>query len=275
MIHIMWPWLHTIILLGIWVAFWFIPDPFFDFYVEAGFWLAGLYLILQIIILIDFFHRLNETLTERGHFGIMLAVTIALAVLSLGGYGLSYWQFSDRGGDAIAVITISLIVSVSSFVLAILIEHGSIFTASLVAVYASYLTFSGLMCGNPLTDSASGQSLAFVLLSSIFTLAWVAWSATSAAQSFTGCTCPCTFAEEDERPAFSLSTFHTIFALASVYMLMLVTHWAQADPDSSASWAVDRGRISKWINLAAGWVTQILYLWTLAAPFACPDRDFS
>jgi hypothetical protein len=106
-------------------------------------------------------------------------------------------------------------------------------------------------------------------------LAWIAYSAASLSPELSNCHCPC--CENDEpapEPIFSLSAFHSVFALASIYMLMMVTHWAQGG-DESVAWAMDRGRIGQWVNFAASWLTEILYLWTLIAPAVCPDRDFS
>jgi hypothetical protein len=272
MLHIMWPWLHSFIFLAIWIAFWFIPDAFFDVYIEIAYWLAGIYLLLQIIVLINFFHDLNDKFATEDNLCVMIAITGVLSLLSIVGYALAYWAFQANGGEAIAVITVSLVVSVASFILAMMIPHGSIFTASLIAVYASYLTFSGLMCSNPLADAATTQGVIFAIVSSIFTLTWMAYSASSASLALSDCPCACC---QEETPIFSLSVFHSVFALASVYLLMLVTHWCQGDEGTDARWAVDRGSIAKWINFGASWITQLLYLWTLFAPIVCPDRDFN
>lgn len=271
MIHISWTWLHSIIYFAIWVGFWFIPDEFFDFYMKAAIYISGIYLVLQIVFLIDFFHSLNDKFAEeeKNHC-ILLIVTIILTCLSIAGFGLEYYIFG-RGNCTKnnIIISVNLALSVILFIVSLILESGSIFTASLVFAYTCYLTCAGLMC-EPSCNSISkkGSQIGYSIIASIFTLVWAGYSALSTSSRFTdACNC------SDEEPIFSLSFFHAIFALASVYLTMIVTHWGLAEP--SADWATDRGKIAMWINFGAGWITHILYLWTLIAPYVCPDRDFS
>lgn len=271
MIHISWKWLHSIIYFGIWIGFWFIPDDFFDFYMKAAIYISGIYLVIQIIILVDFFHSLNDKFAEeeKNHC-ILLVVTIILTCLSLTGFGLEYYVFG-RGSCTknIIIISINLVISVILFIVSLILEHGSIFTSSLILLYTCYLTCAGLIC-EPSCNSISkkGSEIGFSIVASILTLIWAGYSALSSTSRFTdACTC------SDEEPIFSLSFFHAIFALASVYLTMIVTHWGLAE--QQAAWTTDRGKIAMWINFAAAWVTQLLYLWTLIAPMVCPDRDFS
>lgn len=54
---------------------------------------------------------------------------------------------------------------------------------------------------------------------------------------------------------------------------MLLTDWGVAAADSHQRYNV--GYASAWLLLAACWVCQLIYLWTLVAPKCCPDREFT
>ncbi|CAD7700183.1 unnamed protein product, partial [Ostreobium quekettii] len=77
--------------------------------------------------------------------------------------------------------------------------------------------------------------------------------------------------DEFEPVAYSYSLFHAVFALASMYMAMLMTSWGTGEGGA----LIDVGWASVWVKMASQLVTAILYIWTLAAPIIFPDRDFS
>jgi len=76
---------------------------------------------------------------------------------------------------------------------------------------------------------------------------------------------------EEEGVAYSYSFFHFMFMLASLYIMMTLTHWYK--PES-----VDPTKVvnepSMWIKIASSWVCILLYGWTLIAPIILSGRDF-
>jgi hypothetical protein len=76
---------------------------------------------------------------------------------------------------------------------------------------------------------------------------------------------------EEEGVAYSYSFFHFMFVLASLYIMMTLTHWYK--PES-----VDPTKVvnepSMWIKIASSWVCVLLYGWTLIAPIVLTGRDF-
>lgn len=71
--------------------------------------------------------------------------------------------------------------------------------------------------------------------------------------------------------SYNYSFFHLIFALASMYIAMLMTGWGAVEQEKDR---LDVGWTSVWVKTAAEWVTAVLYSWTLIAPAMFPDRDF-
>lgn len=70
---------------------------------------------------------------------------------------------------------------------------------------------------------------------------------------------------------YNYSFFHLIFALASMYIAMLMTGWGAVEQEKDR---LDVGWTSVWVKTGAEWVTALLYTWTLLAPALMPDRDW-
>lgn len=78
--------------------------------------------------------------------------------------------------------------------------------------------------------------------------------------------------EEFQAVPYSYAFFHSVFALASMYIAMLMTGWGvQAEGKD----LIDVGWASVWTKFASLWFTALLYSWSLLAPLLFPDRDFS
>lgn len=78
--------------------------------------------------------------------------------------------------------------------------------------------------------------------------------------------------DEFELVTYSYSFFHLIFALASMYIAMLMTGWGTGAEERDL---IDVGWTSVWVKVVAQWMTVAVYAWTMAAPLVFPDRDFS
>jgi hypothetical protein len=267
--HISWPILHWFIFFALFIIFWFIPDRLFDIYIQFAYGCSAVYLLLQLIFLIDFFHMLNEKFVENEKQKPLLIATIVLSIISIVVFVMGYVLFKSYN-RAIIALSINLGISLVLFMGSLVIEHGSIFTAALVAAYVAFLSFSGCLCAWPLSKGSGTGSMITTTIFALVTLFWAGYSAKSTSAQF-GATCT----TNDEERQFSLSFFHCVFALASVYVTMLTTNWAvQKNGDGEMKWAKDRGDIASWVNFASAWVSLILYAWTLLAPSLFRDRDF-
>jgi hypothetical protein len=262
-LHVSWPPLHYIIFIIAYAVFLFgVPDPFFDGFVKFAYGASAVYLVLQIVFLLDFFHDINEKFTATENFCALWTVTIVLDVLSLVGYAVGFWLFKDDR-TSIIVLAVNLVVSLVLFAAAAYVERASIFTASLICAYTSFLSFSGCSCTNPIGKTDIIVSVVF----SAIVLIWAGYSSFTTTAQF-GTTCSTD--DENERQ-FSLSFFHGVFALGSVYLTMLATNWAHSDANA---WEVGKGEVSKWVNWATSWVTEALFVWILVAPYILTNRDF-
>lgn len=74
---------------------------------------------------------------------------------------------------------------------------------------------------------------------------------------------------------YSWSQFHLSFALASLYIMMVLTDWGVVNDGHQADLMVGRGDASMWVKVVSCWLCVALYMWTLVAPICLPDRDWS
>ncbi|KAF5382109.1 hypothetical protein D9615_004231 [Tricholomella constricta] len=86
---------------------------------------------------------------------------------------------------------------------------------------------------------------------------------------------------DDERSGtrYNYSWFHIIFAIAAMYVAMLLTDWnvvskrpisGPVDPDSDVY--IGRSEVAMWMRVVSSWVCMVLYIWSLLAPAIMPDR---
>lgn len=292
-LHTQWLSIHTVVLIGFWVACWFIPDGLFDFYLKAAMYISFVYLIIQILFLIDFFHSLNEYFVEKENMAWPLTILIILTVGTVTGFGVSFWLFGMKGcGGNIAILVVNLLICIAFWLLSASIERLSALTASMVDAYICYLTCMGLFCeGNANCNKLAGStsSVWLSIIASLFTLCWAGYSAFSSTYQYEMLNCGCCDGDcceeegachgccscmesDDEAKKFSLSFFHFMFFLASVYISMVTTSWMSGQ--NNDSWTLDRGVVAKWANVGASYVVVLLYTWIIIAPYIFKDREF-
>jgi len=77
---------------------------------------------------------------------------------------------------------------------------------------------------------------------------------------------------EEEVVAYSYSFFHIQLCLASLYIMMTLTHWFKPSGDAVV---MEPNQPAMWVKICSSWVCFALYIWTLVAPLILADRDFS
>jgi hypothetical protein len=77
--------------------------------------------------------------------------------------------------------------------------------------------------------------------------------------------------EEFAPVTYNYSFFHLIFALASMYIAMLMTGWGTGAEERDL---IDVGWFSVSVKLTTQWLTAATYCWMLVAPSMFPERDF-
>ncbi|KAF7327592.1 hypothetical protein MKEN_00338400 [Mycena kentingensis (nom. inval.)] len=83
---------------------------------------------------------------------------------------------------------------------------------------------------------------------------------------------------DDERTGtrYNYSWFHVIFAMAAMYVAMLLNDWnvvsdISKSPDPNNIY-IGRSEVSMWMRVVSSWICILLYIWSLVAPVLLPDR---
>lgn len=181
--------------LGLWLLFsllpFFFPNGVISLYGYLARFGSGIFLIVQMVILLDFAQTWNDTwvgMEDERYLYALLAATVGCAVTILALVGIMFYWFNPDGPDCSFNVTAIAASVVVALVLPAASMHpratnGSLFPAAVVALYCTYLCYSALQSephdyecnslGRRL-NAASGSTLA---LGMAVTLASVVWSA--------------------------------------------------------------------------------------------------
>lgn len=218
--------------------------------------------------MINLMHNMNAKLIELDNETILVVLLVFFCLGSATFFIVSFVVFHCT--LSYTVCSICLGSSVILVLFSVFIEDKSALTGSFVSLYIGYLTLMGLLCSNDCGSFGVPSRTYLLVISSIFTLVWLAIS------SFSLTTDTEMFDCDDDgyqmKPTMNLSFFHFTYACASAYLGCLITNWG--DGPVSSDWQINMGSSAMWVNLGVAFATILVYGWTLAAPFLFPDRDF-
>ena len=203
---------------------WFIKLPIYIFFVAVPFlfpngaiegftWVArvfgGVFLVLQMVILLDFAHLWNDRWVAKDdnrYLAGLLAATVGCYLAVVGGLAYMFVTFKPKGAGPchlnMTIITLTLLAVLAFSLLSLHpgIKKGSLFPAAVISLYSTYLCFSA-MSSLPLDDKCNGlqmelgkSSATSLAVGMVLTLLSVVYSALrlgSSSDQFTG------FAHED------------------------------------------------------------------------------
>lgn len=292
------------------VLMFFLPNVVISIYETISKFGAGLFLLVQVIILLDGVHTWNDAWVakdEQKWYVALLAISVGCYLAAFTFSGILFIWFNPSGHDCGLNVFFIVMTMILAFVFAVIAlnpsVNGSLLPASVISVYCAYVCYTALssephdyVC-NGLHNKSKAVTISTLVLGMLTTVLSVLYSALRAGSSTTFLSPPsspksaCVAAgkkpllegedvEEgtenkkdiEGRPvSYSYSFFHLIFALASMYSAMLLSGWTSS---SESSDLIDVGWTSVWVRICSQWVTAGLYIWTLVAPLLFPDREF-
>ena len=142
-------WLKGTLLLCVTVGCWFIPDAFYTVYVDIARFFSGAFLLVQLVILLDFAYGWQEKWTsdEQPLHKYVLAISLAMLGGSVTLIGFMYhWFTSSSCHVETFLVTFALLLCVGFTLLSVSpwIEGGGLLPAAVVSSYSVYLLFSAL-----------------------------------------------------------------------------------------------------------------------------------
>ncbi|KAF2311075.1 hypothetical protein GH714_019384 [Hevea brasiliensis] len=287
------------------VLMFFMPNVIISIYGTVSKFGAGLFLLVQVIILLDFTHSWNDAWVEKDEQKWYVALLVISVVCYLAAFtfsGILFIWFNPSGHDCGLNVFFIVMTMILAFAFGIIALHptvnGSLLPASVISVYCAYVCYTGLSSEphdyacNGLHNKTKAVSTSTLVLGMLTTVLSVLYSAVRAGSSTTFLSPPSSpkssaakkplleeqleegkeKKEKDAQPvSYSYTFFHLIFALASMYSAMLLSGWTDS---SESSDLIDTGWTSVWVRICTEWVTAVLYVWTLLAPLLLPDREF-
>jgi len=78
--------------------------------------------------------------------------------------------------------------------------------------------------------------------------------------------------DEADQVTYSYSFYHFVFMLASMYIMMTLTHWYKPNSNILVLNASEPGM---WVKIVSSWICLLLYFWSLVAPLVLRNRTFN
>ncbi|KAF5452450.1 hypothetical protein F2P56_027446 [Juglans regia] len=288
------------------VLMFFIPNVVISIYGKISKFGAGLFLLVQVIILLDCTHSWNDAWVEKDEqkwYIALLAVSVGCYIAAFAFSGILFIWFNPSGNDCGLNVFFIVMTMILAFVFAVIALHpavnGSLLPASVISLYCAYVCYTGLASEprdyacNGLNNKSKAVTTSTLILGMLTTVLSVLYSAVRAGSSTTFLSPPSSPKSAEKKPllkaeemeegkeksketearpvSYSYTFFHVIFALASMYSAMLLSGWTNS---SESSDLIDVGWTSVWVRICTEWVTAVLYIWSLVAPMLCPDREF-
>lgn len=259
----------------------------------AGFTGGFLFIIVQLICVIDFAHLMNESWLERLEaggsrwwFAAQLGVSLSSTVLLIVVYSLTLLMYGSRW-LYVFLVTSNLIFALVATVVSVLPAvreyqpTTGLVQSSLVALYVSYLSWTAISSDPDSNFVGSNRisSNALLTLSLVLFIASVLYSVFSSTiiRRVQGSDDEHqynekTSAEMNDTPEYNYSYLHLLLLLACLYVTMTLTSWLKSTSDIHE---FTKNRSAFWVKASSGWLCYAIYIWTCIAPCLMPDRDFS
>uniref|UniRef100_A0A3B4XQS9 Serine incorporator 2 n=1 Tax=Seriola lalandi dorsalis TaxID=1841481 RepID=A0A3B4XQS9_SERLL len=297
-----------LILVGITVGAFFIPDgTFHTVWFYFGVVGSFIFIIIQLILLIDFAHSWNKVWVENAEnsdnkcwFAGLLSFTViyyALAITAVVLFYVYYTQSDDCTEHKVFIslnLIFCIIISIVSILPKIQVQYRTAFDRNCNPSLLSLV--SNISTTVPSGDGTTGQvqwwdAQGIVgLVIFLFCTLYASIRSSSNTQVNKLMQTEESGGEgggegvvgedgirravdnEEEKVTYNYSFFHFHLCLASLYIMMTLTNWYQPDTTTQA---MQSSMPAVWVKMSSSWLGLGLYLWTLIAPLIFPDRDFN
>ncbi|GFR44202.1 hypothetical protein Agub_g5385 [Astrephomene gubernaculifera] len=284
----LWAW-QVLTWLAALIGFMWLPASTLAGYAQFARYASGVFLVLQLVLLVAFVYEVNEWLVARDSPAAWALLVGGAAVAFGGGLvltGITYHYYAPAASCSLNVffITWNLLLGLGLVGLLFVPRRAptaGLLTSGAVWLYCSYLTYSALASEPPSERCTRGGGVSsggwvgvvafFIALAAVVYSTLTAGVASRDMFGGGGSGDPGVGDNSVELP-YRPDFFHLVFATASCYLAMLFTNWAVNE--SRTAFEIDRGWASTWVKMASSWACALIYGWTVVAPAILKNRDF-
>jgi len=299
--------------IGVYIGVFWIPNNFYWGWAWLCRVVSGLYLVLQILLLVVVAYTVNDklvTAVENGNqaaAGFLVGMTVLINCGTLAFLAMQYFWFHACAGFVV-VVTYTLVFCLAFFLVVLFRtrQDASVFTSSIVSAYITFLSWSALASSpdsacNPFATNSANLATQIVLggfftFVSLFGVSVMSTRSNAPAKTDTkaiGENAKSVIAEDEDesrpqnlvggRSAEELAVypvtsqtlvFQGVMLVATLYYPMLVTNWGDPRINNDQNNFYDANTGSFWVKLVSQWVCIGLYTFSLLAPLCCRDREF-
>ncbi|KAL7105671.1 hypothetical protein ACP275_07G058500 [Erythranthe tilingii] len=275
--HSGWWALKFVLLLVSFVIPFFIPSDYIQLYGELARVGAGVFLILQLISVIEFITWWNNYWMsderKKSSCSIGLFMSTVFYIASVCGIVVMYVLYASKPSCSLNIFFISwtaiLLIAMMVIALHSKVNRG-LLSSGIMASYIVFLCWTAIR-SEPASEKCSGQKqesghsgwstiVGFVIALCAIVMATFSTGIDSQtfqfrkdeAQSF-----------EDDIP-YSYGFFHLVFSLGAMYFAMLFISWNLGS--LTRKWSIDVGWASTWVKIVNEWFAATIYMWKLIFP---------
>nr|XP_015220060.1 PREDICTED: serine incorporator 3 [Lepisosteus oculatus] len=298
-------------IIAVTVGAFYIPEgPFTRTWFVVGTSGAFCFILIQLVLLVDFAHSWNESWVEkmeegnsRCWYAALLSVTGLNYVLSLIAVVLFYVFYTHPEDCALNkfFISFNMLLCIGASVVSVLPKvqeaqpQSGLLQSSIITLYMMYLTWSAMTnepdrkCNPSILEKITASTLAPLNQTQVIPTEVVVepnpslqrWDTQSIVGLAIFILCilysrlvSAHMLEDNEKDSvqYSYSFFHFMLFLASLYIMMTLTNWYSPNADYTT---MSSTWPSVWVKITSSWICLLLYVWTLIAPIVLTNRDFN
>eukprot|EP00658_Telonema_sp_P-2_P023258 TRINITY_DN19308_c0_g1_i1.p1 TRINITY_DN19308_c0_g1~~TRINITY_DN19308_c0_g1_i1.p1 ORF type:complete len:377 (+),score=69.70 TRINITY_DN19308_c0_g1_i1:137-1267(+) len=273
-----------------------LPNDFFQEYVYFSAIVSGLFILLQVLVLLEWAYSWNET--WRGDeppeecTGWRVALLIFSGVLIGGALtlaGFMYDWFDCALGYSMTSLSMIVMLVLTCLSITSWCEHGSLIASAVVFFNVQLVTAQGLYYNSDAScnglasqDGGNDVQVALSFLLAAVGITKAAWASINNSDKAGGIDVtmsaipgpkPAAASGDGTMPDDGAWRYMGILAVSMCYMGMLLSDWG-VKIGNNCSEDDTKSDIGLWVNLATSWLAMMLYFWSLIAPKVLTGRDF-
>ncbi|KAH1046838.1 hypothetical protein J1N35_037622 [Gossypium stocksii] len=254
----------------------FLPPGFIQIYGEVARIGAGIFLLLQLVSVIEFIRWWNKHWASdeqsKQSCSIALFTSTVFYVASICGIVSMYYFYAPRPSCSLNIFFITwtaiLLIVMMAMSLHSKVNRG-LLSSGIMAAYVVFLCWSAIR-SEPADEKCNVQKpknghgdwttiLGFLIAIGAIVMATFSTGIDSKSFQFRKDEVK---AEDDIR--YNYGFFHIIFSLGATYFAMLFISWNLEN--SASEWSMDVGWTSTWVKIINEWFAASIYMWKLIAP---------